>query len=218
MKKFLAFLTAAVLACCVLSVCAAEESRLLEPYADTDMEALGQDYTVRATCLTDGTDEKGLDLMIFGKDLYSRADVLALRPGDRIFANGAETVVEKIDEVEGGIDINGGYLENNDGVSLFALPDDPDTLCSCMEDDYISSTFLGEAYEPFAEQIRISVYSMDEEGNPLGGYDETVLRPEEVRPFIQRMYEDSYIEFNYSVTTVTVQNGAITEIRVDYAP
>lgn len=218
MKKLISLMT---VLCLLLGLgCCAEEDNMLYPYFDVDMATFDlTDSTVHVTTDSDRIDENlCISLDIYAPDLYDYADLIALKPGDRIFANNEEFTIATIeyDAEFNAFEINGGFIDG-DGVSLWAMSDNPTVYYSFMYDDSISYTLQGQAVLKLAENVIVSTYVMDEEGEPREENEVNTVRAEDLKDYILER-ELGGIEFFYDITTVRVVKEEVTEITVNWAP
>lgn len=146
-------------------------------------------------------DKITLDVTIYEEELFDAVEVTQLKAGDTITAGGKEVKVTKVEELKtGGYAINGGYEQG--GVTLF--PGDGGTYYQVKENDAKTYQEVGTATLPLGDQFEL-VDNAENANKKLTAQDMTTLK------------EDS-IGFNENNTTVTVENGVITNITRAYMP
>ncbi|MBO2516418.1 MAG: hypothetical protein CW338_03960 [Clostridiales bacterium] len=225
MKKLLSAMIALVLlVSCAAFAASAEEKKVLRPFNDPDAAAIAaaQDITVNASlsALAVNEEEGTLTLDIHVTDFYRKEDLLALQPGDVIYANNEEIVIETLawDELNIWLDINGGFFEG-DCASFYALPGvcGEGIMISQQYDDITGTTALEPQAFKLAEQVTVSTFRWGEDGEPDDEMDVAVLTPDQVKDYLQQV-EDKDFFFGYSNTTVRIVDGQITEITLNWAP
>ena len=146
-------------------------------------------------------DKITLDVTIYEEELFDAVEVTQLKAGDTITAGGKEVKVTKVEELKtGGHAINGGYEQG--GVTLF--PGDGGTYYQVKENDAKTYVKVGTATLPLSDKFEL-VDNAENANKKLTAQDMTTLK------------EDS-IGFNENNTTVTVENGVITNITRAYMP
>lgn len=146
-------------------------------------------------------DKITLDVTIYEEELFDAVEVTQLKAGDTITAGGKEVKVTKVEELKtGGYAINGGYEQG--GVTLF--PGDGGTYYQVKENDAKTYVKVGTATLPLSDKFEL-VDNAENANKKLTAQDMTTLK------------EDS-IGFNENNTTVTVENGVITNITRAYMP
>lgn len=146
-------------------------------------------------------DKITLDVTIYEEELFDAVEVTQLKAGDTITADGKEVQVTKVEEIKtGGYAINGGYEE--DGITLF--PGDGGTFYQVKENDAKTYVKVGTATLPLSDKFEL-VDNAENANKKLTAQDMTALK-------------DDSIGFNENNTTVTVENGVITNITRAYMP
>ena len=146
-------------------------------------------------------DKITLDVTIYEEELFDAVEVTQLKAGDTITAGGKEVKVTKVEELKtGGYAINGGYEQG--GITLF--PGDGGTYYQVKENDAKTYVKVGTATLPLSDKFEL-VDNAENANKKLTAQDMTTLK------------EDS-IGFNENNTTVTVENGVITNITRAYMP
>lgn len=146
-------------------------------------------------------DKITLDVTIYEEELFDAVEVTQLKAGDTITAGGKEVKVTKVEELKtGGYAINGGYEQG--GVTLF--PGDGGTYYQVKENDAKTYVKVGTATLPLSDKFEL-VDNAENANKKLTAQDMTTLK------------EDS-VGFNVNNTTVTVENGVITNITRAYMP
>ena len=225
MKKVLSLLLTLVLLLACTSVSA--EDAALYPIHLLDMATYGEtDSSVHASFDPADIDEEYNLLVydIYDYDIYTTEDIRALKEGDTVYANGELLTVRTVDESEYGFDINGGFFsDEEDGISLVFTGDDHGQLWSVMWDDFRSMEMAGQAEYRFADEVTVSTFSWTEDYDFAGDYDTLILKADEVKAYLMSLAypedEDTYAYFFcFDNTTVTLKDGFITEIHVEWTP
>ena len=216
MKKILILLAAIAL----LFTSALAQDEVLYPVHDTDMETLSQAEDVRISTSASQVDDNGcIYLDIYGTDLYEAEGLYQLQIGDKVLAGGEEITVQtlSIDKEEGIVEINGsepGYA----GVAVFySFDEEQKYYWHVLEADYITCTFLGQAYLKLADEVTITSYQMTEDGELMDEDLVTVLPASQVRDYMQSL-EDEGVIFNYSWTYADISNDEVVSITVCWSP
>lgn len=219
MKRFLAMMTALVmLTCCCAMACA--DSKMLYPTHELNMETYGkEDYTAHVTFdPADIDSNNAMTYKLYDADIYSVEDVKALQPGDVILVNGGKMTVKTVEEANGGFEINGGFFsDSGEGASLVYVDGDPDHLHSGIYNDDEYRTPMGQVTFALADQVTVRTFEMTEDLDYTGEYDVVTLPAAEVKDYLQSIVEQG-VEFYQSNTTLTLLNGKIAEIQMDWAP
>lgn len=146
-------------------------------------------------------DKITLDVTIYEEELFDAVEVTQLKAGDTITAGGKEVKVTKVEELKtGGYAINGGYEQG--GVTLF--PGDGGTYYQVKENDAKTYVKVGTATLPLSDKFEL-VDNAENANKKLTAQDMTTLK-------------EYSIGFNENNTTVTVENGVITNITRAYMP
>ena len=219
MKKFFAILTALMLAVtgCVL---ASAEGKTLSPAYDVDMETYGDEGgAVHVSLDPVQVDETGcLIYSVYALDMYYKEDIEALQPGDKLFANDEELTVNTVEKTEYGYEINGGYDETEEGVSLRYVDEDPETLYSMMLDDVASRTLVGQAAYPLADKVTVRTYKMGDDGDYHDEYDEAELDKADVADYLKAKEAEGILFSSPDNTVLMLVNGQVTDITVEWGP
>ena len=209
MKKFGALALAAALSVSAISALAAEVNPVHDDFeangelVDIELEHVGAKY--------DDVTETGMKLKIYDEIWYRASDIESLQPGDVINCETGYTVETVQKDGEGGFEINGGY--ENDGLSLWR--DDDGTYEPYQADDLGYFDMMREAELPFAEQVTVSTYQFDADGNLMDEDLEQTAAAADVKALLFTDEEDALSPSN---TSVTVENGRITRVEIDYEP
>ena len=206
---------ALVLSLLMLTASALAED-VLYPQYDLDVETFDQEekVTFNAGFTSGDVLEGGLVLNLYGRDRYTVEEVQALQVGDKIFANNEEITIETLTDEEGDLLINGGFGYVS-GATLWLMPDN--WYYSAQYDGNVSATLRGQAMYLLADQVTLSHFVWDEEGNPAEDPCVVTLTPEELAIYLQEL-EDSGFYFSFINTYVTLENQVITEIDVLWTP
>ena len=146
-------------------------------------------------------DKITLTMKVYEQELFDAVEVSQLKAGDTLTAGGQTVKVTEVKERKaGGVTINGGYEKG--GITLF--PGDGGTYYQVKENDAKTYQEVGTATLPLGDQFEL-VDNAENANKKLTAQDMTTLK------------EDS-IGFNENNTTVTVENGVITNITRAYMP
>ena len=199
MRKFMVFALAAVFAC----GCGTKAShRLISPLPSGIEIAALTDCTVPASFTSDDFRWMGgnLTMKVFSEDLYDAVELLQMAPGDTIFFDGENIVVENIDSKEGFISVNGGIEEGG----AWLQSGDGGTYRACQWDDHSIYSELGTVELPLSEDFMI----VDCGENPTDPSDTLTVG--------QKLYletlEGPHRIFSPLNTRVLVEDGIITKI------
>lgn len=146
-----------------------------------------------------------LSMTVFNRDLYDAVDVSQMQEGDTLLYQSSPVVIQSIKRTDNGIDINGGldqggqWLAGNGGGTYVAR----------QWDDHAVYSSLGKTEMALADGFIIIDCGL----NPSDPVD-TIRTP--------KMYIESLQgfrrEFNHLNTTVTIEDGMITEINRHWIP
>ena len=146
-------------------------------------------------------DKITLTMKVYEQELFDAVEVSQLKVGDTLTAGGQTVKVTEVKERKaGGVTINGGYEKG--GITLF--PGDGGTYYQVKENDAKTYQEVGTATLPLSDKFEL-VDNAENANKKLTAQDMTTLK------------EDS-IGFNENNTTVTVENGVITNITRAYMP
>lgn len=146
-------------------------------------------------------DKITLTMKVYEQELFDAVEVSQLKAGDTLTAGGQTVKVTEVKERKaGGVTINGGYEKG--GITLF--PGDGGTYYQVKENDAKTYVKVGTATLPLSDKFEL-VDNAENANKKLTAQDMTTLK------------EDS-IGFNVNNTTVTVENGVITNITRAYMP
>lgn len=182
--------------------------RLITPIpSEFDVDNL-KDCTIPAKFTADDFKWMGgnLRMTVYSKDLYDAVDISQMQMGDTLLYAGKPIVVETIEEVNGGLVVNGDI--ENGGCCLAGY--EGGTYVAREWDDHATYTELGKAEVALAEDFLI-IDCGDFPTDPL----------DSIRTG-QKLYleslKSSHREFYPLNTLVTIENGAITEINRRWIP
>lgn len=148
-----------------------------------------------------------LTMTVYNVDLYDAVEISQLQVGDTIIYDGAPIVINKIDDTEGGIDINEGKIDEG---GCILVPNEGGTYIARSWDDHATYTKLGKAQVPLAENFIIIDCGMNPED------------PSDTIRVNQKLYlenlKDGRADFSPLDTRVTIEKGAITEIDRHWIP
>ena len=219
MKKFLSLVLAGALA--VGGTAALADAVTLAPQhsfaVDTLMTA---DTTVQAHFdpQTAFDEQKQMTFTVVEDDLFPTEAVKALQPGDKVAVYGEEVEVKSLTETEDGYAVN---AEGEDPGYEFRYLDDTHETMYCSDTDIPGKTELDTCTLAMADagQVTVWVERKDEPGimeqEPV---TETLAATDVQAFFLARADEDQsdYLNCQGSHVTIRVQDGRVTEIRVDW--
>lgn len=147
-----------------------------------------------------------LSMTIYNQDLYDVVDISQMQVGDTIIYSGEPMIINKFEELHGGIDINGGLDEG--GCCL--APNEGGTYVARNWDDHATYTKLGKAELALAENfVIIDCGEFPDDANDTIRHDQKL--------YIENL-KDGRKDFFQLNTTVTIENGMITEIHRRWIP
>lgn len=172
-----------------------------------DVEHL-QDCTVPAAFTSDDFRWMGgnLRMRVFSKDLYDAVDISLIELGDTLIYTGVPMVIGKVENIHGGIEINGGL--DNGGCCLAGY--EGGTYVARNWDDHATYTESGSAELALADAFVI----IDCGEFPSDPAD-TVRTGQKL--YIETL-KGSRREFFQLNTLVTIENGMITAINRKWIP
>ena len=190
---------------------AKDDMQRVEPMlSGITMESMTDETFPAAFSAADMTEQNGvLTLTVTGyeEELFDAVAITTLKAGDTVVAGGEEYVVETVEQKENGlISVNGG--EEQGGID-FATDDDGGVYYVEGLDDIHTYADLGTASLPLAETFVFT------DNSDLEHPD----REYSAEEFRQILADDTNgYGFEVNNTTVTVENGQITEIVRNYQP
>lgn len=205
----------------LLTLCAiAEAEKEIYPFHKLDMETYGNGTsTVHAKISFDQITEYGcMTNDVYDLDLYNTEEILALKAGDMICVYNHMMIVENVVCNDGEILINGGIFceEGKQGATLWMLEDAP-TVCVAVINDDFSMTMIGQANYMLANPVTVTSFHWGEDGNWNGEYDAVEVAPAVLADYMSKL-EAQYIFADVGSTTLTLKDGMIIEIRIDWRP
>lgn len=147
-----------------------------------------------------------LSMTIYNRDLYDVVDISRMQVGDTLIYSGEPMIIRKSEEVNGGIDINGGLDEG--GCCL--APNEGGTYVARSWDDHATYTELGKAEIALSENFVII-----DCGEFPDELSDTVCSDQKL--YIENL-KNGRREFFQLNTCVTIENGMITEIHRRWIP
>ena len=144
---------------------------------------------------------------VSNKDLYDAVEISQLQVGDTLIYDDAPIVIQKIEQTQKGVEINGGQIDEG-GCSLMA--NEGGTYVACHWDTHATYTDLGKAQVPLAKDFII----IDCGEDPNDPSD--TIRTDQKR-YIENLKggRDSFFCLN---TLVTIEKGKITQINRRWIP
>lgn len=186
----------------------ADDHKLIAPLpSGLDIQDL-EDCTVPAAFTSDDFRWMGgnLRMTVYSKDLYDAVEISRMQVGDTLVYTGEPMVIESIEELHGGIAINGDI--DNGGCCLAGY--EGGTYVARNWDDHATYTKLGTAEVAMADDFVII------------DCGEFPTDPADTIRTGQKLYleslKDSRREFFSLNTLVTIENGMITEINRRWIP
>lgn len=185
-----------------------DDYRLIAPLPSAlDVDKL-KDCTVPAKFTSDDFRWMGgnLRMTVYVKDLYDAVDISQIQAGDTLLYMGEPMVIETIEDLHGGLAINGDI--DNGGCCLVGY--EGGTYVARNWDDHATYTMLGRAEVALADDFVII------------DCGEFPTDPADTIRTGQKLYleslKDSRREFFSLNTLVTIENGMITEINRRWIP
>lgn len=186
----------------------ADDHKLIAPLpSGLDIEDL-EDCTVPAAFTSDDFRWMGgnLRMTVYSKDLYDAVEISRMQLGDTLVYTGEPMVIESIEELYGGIAINGDI--DNGGCCLAGY--EGGTYVARNWDDHATYTKLGTAEVALADDFVII------------DCGEFPTDPADTIRTGQKLYleslKDSRREFFSLNTLVTIEKGMVTEINRRWIP
>lgn len=147
-----------------------------------------------------------LSLTVYNQDLYDVVDISQMQVGDTIIYAGEPMVINRFEERNGGIDINGGLDEG--GCCL--APNEGGTYVARDWDDHATYTKLGKTEVALAEDfIIIDCGEFPEDPNDTIRHDQ--------KRYLENL-KSGRDDFFPQNTRVTIENGMVTEIQRRWIP
>lgn len=167
-----------------------------------------QDCTVPASFTTGNFRWMGgnLSMTVYNMDLYDAVEIAQMQVGDTLVYESKPMVVSKIEEVDGGISINGGVEEGG----CWLVGNEGGTYVARTWDDHAIYSELGKTEMALSEDFVIIDCGLE----PTDAND--TIRSEQ-KLYLESL-EDSRAEFYFLNTRVTIENGMITEINRHWIP
>ncbi len=204
-QKILAVLCAAAMLLCAAAAFAQD----VEPGQQIPPESLaGQ--TLTATLKTYDAENQCFPAVFYEKDTFDKETVASLKAGDKLVLWDNEYTIESIGKSP--METMELTLDSGDEI-LLSEQEDGTFLAMAALDDMICMHVKGEcSLKPAADIILTDASDIEaEEPTVLTGLDAILA--------LQAQREEESIGFDYTVTTITLnENAEIIEIRIDYAP
>ncbi len=145
-------------------------------------------------------------MTVYNKDLYDAVEISQMQVGDTLIYNGETMVIETIEEVHGGLAINGDI--DNGGCCLVGY--EGGTYVASNWDDHATYTELGKAEIALADDFVI----IDCGEFPTDPAD-TIRTGQKL--YLENLKDSRRVFFSLN-TLVTIENGMITEINRKWIP
>ena len=155
-----------------------------------------------------------LNVEVWTEERFSREQLLSLQPGDYLLAMDELFTVETVTEEDGEILVNGGYFEGT-GVTLWQVEDG--IYQPVLENDAVTYAYQGEALLTLGEQVTLSLYTFNEDGELLDDM-ETQTVP---AAGFSALLDDAaarYPELIGSLVDLRLEGGKVVEIVLNYRP
>ena len=223
MKKIFVLLMVVVLVCVGFSAFA-EEDKTLYPVHDLNMETFDQsdDFTVDASFSSASVTDKTIVLDIYDDDRYPVEALKALKVGDTILIDNAVMKIESLvwQDDNAVLLINGGDFETGEGAVLRFLDDsgDPDHMFCIGANDIVSSSMLGQAEFLLGDEIQVTSFHWNEDGEPDEEPVIKVVPPDELKDYLALIEETELIDFDHLTTYVRIVDQKVVEIVTIWAP
>ena len=146
-------------------------------------------------------------MTVYNMDLYDAVEVTQMQVGDTIIYDGEPIVINQVEEVNGGVEINGGQIDEG-GCCL--APNEGGTYVARHWDTHATYTELGKAEVALAEDFLIIDCGM----NPDDPSD-TIRTGQKL--YVENL-KDSRRDFGTLNTRVTIEKGSVTEINRRWIP
>lgn len=223
MKKVITMMLALVLVSMSFAVFA-EEDKTLYPEHGLNMETFDQseDFTVSASLSSASVTDQTVILDIYDDDLYSVEALKALQLNDTILIDNEVVTVESLewDDDQAALLINGGDYETGEGIELCFLDDsgDSDHMFCVGTNDIISSTMLGQAEFLLGDEITVTSFHWNEDGEPDKEPVVKKVSPAELKAYLEQIEKTELIDFDHLTTTVRIVDQKVVEIVTVWAP
>ena len=167
-----------------------------------------QDCTVAASFTSDDFRWMGgnLRMTVYNQVLYDAVEISQMQVGDTLVYESKPLVINKMENVDGGININGGLEEG--GCWLVGY--EGGTYIARTWDDHAIYSKLGDAEVALSEDFIIVDCGIE----PTDPVD--TIRTEQ-KLYLENL-QDYRREFNQLNTRVTIENGLVTEINRRWIP
>ena len=199
----------AILFSCGGSQTTEQQNKCIAPLpAGVSVDSL-KDCTVPASFTNNDFNWMGgnLSMTVYNTDLYDAVEVSQMQVGDTIIYAGEPIIISQIDQTEGGVEINGGQVDEG-GCWLVAF--EGGTYITRGMNDHANFSELGKAQVPLAENFVL----IDCGENPTDPSD-TISTNQKL--YIENL-KDGKSGFSPLNTQVTIENGAITQINRRWIP
>lgn len=223
MKKIFALLMVLALLCMSFAAFA-EEDKTLYPEHDLDMATFDQsdDFMVDVSLSSAAVTGQTIVLDIYGDDLYPVEALKALQAGDTILIDNEVMTIETLEwqDDDAVLLINGGDFETGEGAELRFLEEsgDPDHLYCFGTNDIISSTMLGQAEFLLGDEITVTSFHWNEDGEPDEEPVVKTVKAAELKDYLAQIEETEQITFDHLTTTVRIVEQKVVEIVTVWAP
>lgn len=167
-----------------------------------------QDCTLAASFTSDDFRWMGgnLRMTVYNQVLYDAVEISQMQVGDTLIYESKPLVINKMENVDGGINVNGGIEEG--GCWLVGY--EGGTYIARTWDDHAIYSELGKAEVALSEDFIIIDCGIE----PTDPVD--TIRMEQ--KFYLENLQDYRREFNQLNTRVTIENGLVTEINRHWIP
>lgn len=215
MKKILCMMLACVMICLTIGFAMAdrvEPSRIRE-LVDVETSDLYMQAQFDPKTAFDNSGRMTVTLL--DDELYATIEVKALKPGDTIEIYGEDHIVTKTETNSDGYFVV--FTEDSDsGFEFFDYNEDIMYTSDC---DIPSKAVVGVYTFPLAEQVKITAWYLTENGEQSQDLKTDVLNAADVQAFLLARSDESrddYLNCMGNHTTITVTNGRVTEIIIEW--
>ncbi|MCF0194454.1 MAG: DUF3298 domain-containing protein [Bacteroidaceae bacterium] len=142
---------------------------------------------------------------VWSKDVYDAVEVTQLAAGDTLMYDGSAIVVERVEETEAGMEVNGGEVTEG-GCML--VPNEGGTYVARHIDMHATYTKQGTVRKPMSERLVLVNC-----GEQYGDASDTVRTG--VRAYVESR---EHISFHVLNTLVAIEDGAVVAITRRWIP
>lgn len=190
---------------------------------------------IEPNCVKELTDVENIDLYMLAKfdpetafdadgkitvllqdeELYAAKDIEAVKVGDTVVMYGEEHVIRKIEAGDEGT-IN-FYVEGDEGIWEFFHYDD-DTMYT-SDCDFPSRADVGTFTFPMAEQVKLTVWYLTEDGEASADLKTEIVPAADVQAYLLARSDydqEDFLNCMGNHVHVRVEKGLVTEISISW--